>query len=217
MGMINIGRIRPVYKGEWAADKAYTVLDYVRRTINGSTEYHVYIANKDVPVGTALTNETYWTKLSVTGPRGAAGLRGETGERGPRGSEGPTGPRGPRGPDGPEGPRGPVGPAQDISGLIPRSGNQGAVGGYTTTTRVKEINADSWDSTICNENLTVKAGNNGTSWTKIVLIESGNISISLGSYWWWARGEVPTLKPIGILVLCWCGYFGIAAYVAPNM
>ena len=51
-----VGRIRPVYKGVWNAETAYTVLETVMST-NG---HAVYIAVKDVPAGTALTNEEYW-------------------------------------------------------------------------------------------------------------------------------------------------------------
>lgn len=102
-----------------------------------------------------------------------------------------------------------------VSNYIPRAGNQGAVGGYTATTYVAAIDGGSWDTTVCNTNLTVQTGASATAWTKIVRIDNP-ISIGLGANWFWARGEVPTIVGSGILVLCWCGYNGIAAFISPR-
>ena len=51
-----IGRIRPVFRGEWSSAGSYTVLDIVRSPDGAAA----YAALKDVPAGTALTNADYW-------------------------------------------------------------------------------------------------------------------------------------------------------------
>lgn len=102
-----------------------------------------------------------------------------------------------------------------VGNYIPRAGSQGAVGGYTSTAYVGAIDANSWDTTVCNSNLTVQTGAPGTAWTKIVRIDNA-IAITLGANWFWARGELPTIVSAGILVLCWCGYSGIAAFISPS-
>ena len=55
-----VGRIRPVYKGNWNSAIEYTALEVVL----GSDGYTAYMANKDVPVGTSLENAEYWGVLS---------------------------------------------------------------------------------------------------------------------------------------------------------
>lgn len=52
----NIGRISPVPAGTWSSAKAYKRLDIVTDS-NGEKSY---IALKDVPAGTALSNTAYW-------------------------------------------------------------------------------------------------------------------------------------------------------------
>ena len=54
-----IGRIRPVFRGEWDSAAGYTVLDIVR-TADGAA---AYIAVQDAPAGTALTDGAFWQAL----------------------------------------------------------------------------------------------------------------------------------------------------------
>lgn len=56
MAYTKLGRIRPVYSGEWNSGRAYTALEMVRTSDGGLS----YIAQKDVPAGTPLTNSEYW-------------------------------------------------------------------------------------------------------------------------------------------------------------
>lgn len=56
---VPIGRIRPVYKGAWSANEAYTVLDMVRSTDG----YTAYVALQDVPAGTPLTSADHWAAI----------------------------------------------------------------------------------------------------------------------------------------------------------
>lgn len=59
MAYTYLGRIRPVYKGTWSNTTAYTALEMVKST-NGRA---AYIALKDVPMGTPLTNADYWAAV----------------------------------------------------------------------------------------------------------------------------------------------------------
>lgn len=71
-----IGRIRPVFKGEWNDSEKYYVLDIVRR----NDGYAAYIAIKDVPVGTKLSNTDFWQVLvdvsAMSGGSGTSGVDG---------------------------------------------------------------------------------------------------------------------------------------------
>lgn len=80
MPTLSIGKVRYVWKGTWSATASYDILDRVQ-----DSDGFIYESIKAVPAGTVLTNETYWIKLSVQGPRGD---KGETGNDGPKGDTG---------------------------------------------------------------------------------------------------------------------------------
>ncbi len=80
MPTLNIGKVRYTWKGTYSATTAYSILDRVK-----DADGYVYEAIKAAPAGTELTNENYWVKLSVQGPRG---LKGDTGNDGPKGDTG---------------------------------------------------------------------------------------------------------------------------------
>lgn len=80
MPTLNIGKVRYTWKGTYSATTAYNILDRVK-----DADGYVYEAIKAAPAGTELTNENYWIKLSVQGPRG---LKGDTGNDGPKGDPG---------------------------------------------------------------------------------------------------------------------------------
>lgn len=80
MPTLNIGKVRYTWKGTYSATTAYSILDRVK-----DADGYVYEAIKAAPAGTELTNENYWIKLSVQGPRGD---KGETGNDGPKGDTG---------------------------------------------------------------------------------------------------------------------------------
>ena len=65
-----VGKVAPTPKGAWSNSTAYTHLDIV--SSGGSS----YIANLDVPAGTAITNTTYWMKLADKGDTGNTGATG---------------------------------------------------------------------------------------------------------------------------------------------
>ena len=99
---MQIGKVRPTYKGEWDAGQAYETLDWVLyRGI-------AYQAIKDVPINREPDAATdYWV---ATGMKGDKGDKGETGERGPAGVDGKDGAPGIQGPKGDTGATGPQGP-----------------------------------------------------------------------------------------------------------
>lgn len=51
-----VGRIRPVYRGAWDSGAEYTALEVV----TSADSHTAYIAKKDVPAATALTDTAYW-------------------------------------------------------------------------------------------------------------------------------------------------------------
>ena len=65
-----VGRIRPVYRGVWNAETAYTVLE----TVTAADNHAAYIAVRDVPAGVSLSNEEYWGVLvDIGGLEGVGG------------------------------------------------------------------------------------------------------------------------------------------------
>lgn len=100
----------------------------------------------------------------------------------------------------------------DASTLIPKSGNRGAIAGYESSTRDFIVSGTSADSLTASGDTTVKQGTPGTTWTKVMYMTSG--SVSLGAYWKWSGGSAPTLKFPGVLVCHWNDTGGIASYTA---
>lgn len=143
MPSLNLGRVRPVYQGNYDSGRGYVALDYVAD--NGST----WMAVRDVPAGIAPqeNDTTYWVKIGAKGEKGDTGATGATGPQGPPGADGADGAQGPKGdmpghkwtgtvlafqdPDGEYadgvdlvGPQGPAGPAgadgvQGVKGDMP--------------------------------------------------------------------------------------------------
>lgn len=114
--IMQIGKVRPTYKGEWDAGQAYETLDWVLyRGI-------AYQAIKDVPINREPDAATdYWV---ATGMKGDKGDKGETGERGPAGVDGKDGAPGIQGPKGDKGNQGIQGPKGDTGATGPQ-GPQG--------------------------------------------------------------------------------------------
>lgn len=80
MPTLSIGKVRYTWKGTWDSTVTYDILDRVQ-----DADGYVYESIKAVPAGTVLTNENYWIKLSVQGPRG---FKGDPGNDGPKGDPG---------------------------------------------------------------------------------------------------------------------------------
>lgn len=144
MPTLKIGRVRPVYQGEYSSAQGYVALDRVLY------EGAVWECVKDAPAGTAPQDNasTFWVKIGAkgetgprgpqgiqgipgadgaTGPAGPAGQQGEQGAPGPKGDRGAMGPQGPEGPQGPKGSQGDPGPKGDVGDTGP-AGADGAPG-----------------------------------------------------------------------------------------
>ena len=135
MTTLNLGRVRPVWKGDWTSTSTYLAFDFVRYT-----DGNVYLAVQDVPENYIPSSQTaYWVLFGAKGDKGDTGEQGSvgaTGSQGPRGvtftpavsAEGDLswsndgnlsnpgtvnirGPKGDKGDSGEQGPAGPTGPA----------------------------------------------------------------------------------------------------------
>jgi len=80
-GSTVIGRIVPMPCGTWDNSIVYKKLDIVY--YQGMS----YIAKKEVPINTPVTNTEYWQIMTST-TQGATGDKGETGATGPTGPTG---------------------------------------------------------------------------------------------------------------------------------
>ena len=84
MPVFSVGRVRPIFKGQYATANTYGALERVLYNNN------LYESVQDVPIN-ALPSDgdtTYWVKIS------AAGLPGKDGKKGEDGKDGEPGPRG---------------------------------------------------------------------------------------------------------------------------
>ena len=59
------------YIGTWNSNTAYTKNNMVSYTVGD--DIYIYIAYKNVPKGTSITNTSYWTLLSLQGETGSSG------------------------------------------------------------------------------------------------------------------------------------------------
>lgn len=104
----------------------------------------------------------------------------------------------------------------DVSTLIPKTGNRGAIAGYelsTEGTTVNDSSPDTQHSTI--RDVTVANGSANATWTKVVTMVGGSVLLS-GNYWAWSGGKAPELKFPGVLVCHWNGWLpkGIASFIS---
>lgn len=106
MPSLAIGRVQPVYTGDYDAGRKYTKLERV--TYEGS----VWECAADAPAGTAPqeNSSVFWLNIGAKGDKGDQGEPGIQGPSGADGADGAQGPVGPEGPPGPQGEPGPTGP-----------------------------------------------------------------------------------------------------------
>lgn len=100
----------------------------------------------------------------------------------------------------------------DVSTLIPKSGNRGAIAGYESSTSGIIVSGESADSQTSSGAIEVRQGILDTTWTKVIYMTGG--SVSLAADWKWSGGGAPTLKFPGVLVCHWNATGGIANYIA---
>lgn len=99
-----------------------------------------------------------------------------------------------------------------LNATIPKSGNRGTLAGYSPSATGTTVNATSGDSLYASANVTVANGATGQTWTKVVKMSAG--TVTLGTNWTWVGGEAPELKYPCILVCHWNQDKGIAGIVA---
>lgn len=99
-----------------------------------------------------------------------------------------------------------------LDATIPKRGNRGALAGYSTSAPGTTVDATSGDSLYASANVTVVNGATGQTWTKVVKLSAG--TVTLGTNWAWVGGEAPELKYPCLLVCHWNQDNGIAGIVA---
>lgn len=97
-------------------------------------------------------------------------------------------------------------------GKIPKTGNRGALAGYSTSAVGTTVDASAKDSQYATSGaVTVKNGATGQAWTKVVKMSAG--TVTLESNWTWVNGEDPGLSFPCLLICHWNNDKGIAGVV----
>lgn len=97
-------------------------------------------------------------------------------------------------------------------GKIPKTGNRGALAGYSTSAVGTTVDAFAKDSQYATSGaVTVKNGDTGQAWTKVVNMSAG--TVTLESKWAWVNGEAPKLSFPCLLICHWNNDKGIAGVV----
>lgn len=98
------------------------------------------------------------------------------------------------------------------AGKIPKTGNRGALAGYSTSAVGTTVDASAKDSQYATSGaVTVKNGATGQAWTKVVKMSAG--TVTLESNWTWVNGEAPELSFPCLLICHWNNDKGIAGVV----
>lgn len=99
-----------------------------------------------------------------------------------------------------------------LDGKIPKTGNRGALAGYSTSAVGTTVDASAKDSQYATSGaVTVKNGATGQTWTKVVKMSAG--TVTLESNWAWVDGEAPELSFPCLLICHWNNDKGIAGVV----
>lgn len=99
-----------------------------------------------------------------------------------------------------------------INDKIPKTGNRGALAGYSTSAVGTTVDASAKDSQYATSGaVTVKNGATGQAWTKVVKMSAG--TVTLESNWTWVNGEAPMLSFPCLLICHWNNDKGIAGVV----
>ena len=99
-----------------------------------------------------------------------------------------------------------------INDKIPKTGNRGALAGYSTSAVGTTVDASAKDSQYATSGaVTVKNGATGQAWTKVVKMSAG--TVTLESNWAWVDGKAPELSFPCLLICHWNNDKGIAGVV----
>lgn len=100
-----------------------------------------------------------------------------------------------------------------LNSAIPKTGNRGALAGYSTSAVGTTVDASAKDSQYATSGaVTVKNGATGQTWTKVVKLSAG--TVTLGTNWSWVGGAAPQLKYPCLLVCHWNQDKGVAGIIA---
>ena len=94
---------------------------------------------------------------------------------------------------------------------IPKAGNRGAIAGYATSTSGATVDASAKDSQYTGSAVTVKNGTTGQTWTKVVKMSAGTVTVE--SNWSWVDGEAPELVFPCVLICHWNQDKGIVGII----
>lgn len=95
---------------------------------------------------------------------------------------------------------------------IPKTGNRGDLAGYSTSAVGTTVDASAQDSQYATSGaVTVKNGDTGQAWTKVVKMSAG--TVTLESNWAWVDGKAPELSFPCLLICHWNNDKGIAGVV----
>ena len=98
-----------------------------------------------------------------------------------------------------------------IDSKIPKTGNRGAIAGYATSTSGATVDASAKDSQYTGSAVTVKNGTTGQTWTKVVKMSAGTVTVE--SNWSWVDGEAPELVFPCVLICHWNQDKGIVGII----
>jgi hypothetical protein len=99
-----------------------------------------------------------------------------------------------------------------INDKIPKTGDRGALAGYSTSAVGTTVDASAKDSQYATSGaVTVKNGATGQAWTKVVKMSAG--TVTLEPNWTWVNGEAPELSFPCLLICHWNNDKGIAGVV----
>ena len=98
-----------------------------------------------------------------------------------------------------------------INDKIPKTGNRGALAGYSTSTSGATVDASAKDSQYTGNAVTVKNGATGQTWTKVVKMSAGTVTVE--SNWSWVDSEAPELVFPCVLICHWNQDKGIVGIV----
>lgn len=99
-----------------------------------------------------------------------------------------------------------------INDKIPKTGNRGALAGYSTSAVGTTVDASAKDSQYATSGaVTVKNGATGQAWTKVVKMSAG--TVTLEANWTWVNDEAPNLSFPCLLICHWNNDKGIAGVV----
>lgn len=124
---INIGRVRPVYRGAWNALEMYSYLNFVSHNRQIWQMVGADYAVGDEPVENGETGVSLSGRWLLAGAKGADGTNGADGAKGEKGEQGIQGPEGIQGPQGVKGDKGDKGDTGE-QGIQGPAGIQGATG-----------------------------------------------------------------------------------------